>query len=74
MADETKEQKFKRLATARANIVIKRINLLANLGNKNAYGYNDAQVEKVFATIQKTLDNAKASFSKRGSDAETIEL
>jgi len=62
--NETKEQKFKRLAEKRYKVIVKAIKGFGNLGNKNAYGYNDLQIEKIFAGIEGAVRDTKAKFSK----------
>lgn len=60
--DESKEEKFKRISKDRVNKVIKAIETLENLANKNQYSYSDEQVEKMFAFIEDALVHAKESF------------
>lgn len=69
-----KANNFKRLASQRGTSVLKRIKLLANLGNKNAYVYTGEQVEKVFSPIEKALANAKARFSGVQEGEDEISL
>ncbi len=60
---EGKHDKFKRLASQRVNNAIKKIELIGNLSSPG-YEYTAEEVEKVFMTIQQTLDNTKSRFSK----------
>jgi len=58
--NETKEQKFRRIASARANRILDDLRLLGNCSNKSAYGYSEAEVKKIFSTIEKeTMDLIK---------------
>lgn len=59
---ETKEEKFLRLSENRVNNIVKGIRNLANLSNKNNYNYTDEQVDKLFAYIEKNLQDAKNRF------------
>jgi hypothetical protein len=62
--DETKDAKFKRLATKRVKSILKNITVLGNLGNKNTYGYTDVQIETIFTAIEKATSGAKSKFAK----------
>lgn len=62
----TKRDKFVELAEARVNRAIKDLQLIGNLSNRSAYEFNEADVRKMFAAIQKAADAAKARFSRDG--------
>ena len=59
-----KRQKFVDLAEARVNKTLKDIQLLGNLSNRSAYEFTEADVRKIFSTLQKALDSAKGRFVK----------
>lgn len=59
-----KRQKFVSLAEARVNKALKDLQLIGNLSNKAAYEFTDADLKKIFASLQKGLDAAKSKFSK----------
>lgn len=61
-----KRQKFVDLAEARVNKALKDIQLIGNLSNKAAYEFTDADLKKIFGSLQKALDAAKAKFTKGG--------
>jgi hypothetical protein len=64
MADqETKHDKFKRLATQRVTNALKKIELIGNLAS-SGYESSAEEVDKIFASLQQTLDNTKNRFSK----------
>lgn len=65
--DESKEEKFKRLSKDRVNKVVKAIETLEHLANKNQYTYSDEQVEKMFKFIEDALVRAKESFANKKS-------
>ena len=65
---ETKAEKFVRLARARHRVAVKRIRLLANLGNRNNYEYDDEQVANMFHNLRIELDNAEAAFQSKDDD------
>ena len=66
---ETKAEAFERLARMRYAKLVKRIRLLGNLGNRNAYDYTDEQVTMMFGHIRVELDEAEARFQSRDDDA-----
>ena len=60
---ESKHDKFKRLATQRVTNAIKKIELIGNLSS-SGYEYAPEEIEKIFTSLQQTLDNTKGRFSK----------
>ena len=60
---ESRHDKFKRLASQRVRNAIKKIELIGNLSSPG-YESNSEDVEKIFATLQQTIDTAKGRFSK----------
>ena len=56
--------KFVELAEARVNKTLKDLQLIGNLSNKSAYDFDEADVRKMFSTLQKALDAAKGRFAK----------
>ncbi len=60
---ETKRDRFVRIAEARTNKIISMIRLLGNCSNKASYEYSDADIQKMFATIERELKTAKQKFS-----------
>lgn len=61
---ETKRDKFVRLAEARTNKIIDMIQLLGNCSNSSAYDYSQQDVDKIFAAIEAELREAKKKFNK----------
>ena len=61
---ETKRDKFVRLAEARTNKIIDMIQLLGNCSNSGAYDYTQQDVDKIFTAIENELREAKKKFSK----------
>jgi hypothetical protein len=58
-----KREKFVRLAEQRVNRALNDVRLIGNLSNRGAYSFTDEDVKKIFKTLQKELDQAKARFS-----------
>lgn len=61
---ETKREKFVRLAEARTNKIIDMLQLLGNCSNSSAYDYTQQDVDKIFAAIESEVREAKKKFSK----------
>ena len=61
---ETKREKFVRLAEARTNKIIDMIQLLGNCSNTSAYDYSQQDVDKIFSAIELELREAKKKFNK----------
>lgn len=64
---ESKREKFVRLAEARTNKIIDMIQLLGNCSNQNQYEYTSKDVNKIFTAIQDELDAAKKRYNKQES-------
>lgn len=62
--NETKREKFVRLAEARTNKIIDMIQLLSNCANTNTYEYTNKDVDKIFNAIESELKEAKRKFNK----------
>lgn len=65
--EETKRDKFVRIAEARTKKIINMIQLLGNCSNQSLYEYSQKDVNKIFNAIQAELDEAKKRYSKQDS-------
>lgn len=65
---ESPEEKFRRLATARTNEVLRRLKILGNCSNRQVYSYTDKDVEKIFSAIERKLKEVRAKFHPRGEN------
>lgn len=65
-----RREKFVELAEARVNRAIKDLQLIGNLSNRSAYQYEEEDVRKIFAVLQKELNTAKARFGGAGGTKE----
>ncbi len=65
---ETKEEKFKRIATARTLRLLEDLRLLGNCANRGAYGYDENDVIRIFSTLDKELKRVKSLFDKPKTD------
>jgi murein L,D-transpeptidase YafK len=69
MNNESKRERFVRLAEARTNKIIDMLKLLGNCSNSNVYEYTKADVEKIFGAIDDAVKTAKQEFmSKTNTD------
>ena len=62
--NETKNEKFIRLAEYRINKIMVAVGSLDKLHNKNSYEYTDEQVNAMFESLEKQLAEVKSHFSK----------
>ena len=67
---ETKNQKFRRIASSRTKRVLDDLRLLGNCANKLSYEYSEDDIEKIFSAIDKQMKTTKQKFS----DDKTIEF
>lgn len=59
---ESAEDRFRRLATARTNEVLKRLKILGNCANRQLYSYTEKDIEKIFSAIDRRLRETRAKF------------
>ena len=62
LTSEHPRDRFKRLATTRTNIVLKRLKVLGNCSNRNIYEYDEQDIEKIFSEIERKVKETKAKF------------
>lgn len=60
--EESRRDRFKRIATKRTNEILEKIRILGNCSNKSSYEYTDEEVNKIFSEIDKQLRSIKARF------------
>jgi hypothetical protein len=65
-AKAEKREKFVNLAENRTRNAIKAIRVIGKLGNKNAYQFDDSDVQKIIRALSKELDALKARMSSTG--------
>ncbi|MCG3254817.1 MAG: hypothetical protein KAU62_01935 [Candidatus Heimdallarchaeota archaeon] len=66
--NETKNQKFKRIASARTRKILNDLRLLGNCSNRRTYSYSQEEVNKIFNTIEKEIKRTKSLFSTSKTD------
>ena len=67
-AEESKHEKFVRLAEARTNKIIDMLQLLGNCSNTSVYEYSQDDVEQIFQAIEYEVREARKKFSKTETD------
>lgn len=61
--NETKRDRFVRLAEARTNKILNMLKLLGNCASTSNYEYTEEDVRKIFSAIEREVKNAKAKFN-----------
>lgn len=67
--NETKAEKFVRLAEYRINKAMDAIGRLEALSNKSSYEYTPEQIEAMFGALQNRIDAVKESFMIKKTNA-----
>ena len=70
---DAKRKKFVQLAEKRTKNAIKSIRVIGKLGNKNAYDFTEADVNKIAKALSREIEVMKARMSSTGSK-ETVEF
>jgi len=60
--NENPRERFRRLATLRTNSILKRLKILSNCSNRHIYEYEEEDVDKIFAEIDRRVKEVKAKF------------
>jgi ClpP class serine protease len=66
VSKDIKRQKFIELAESRTVNAIKAIRIIGKLGNKNAYQFDDSDVQKIVRALNKEVDALKLRMSSTG--------
>lgn len=65
-AKNARRDKFVKLAESRTINAIKAIRVIGKLGNRNAYQFDDSDVQKIVRALSKEVDALKARMSSSG--------
>ena len=65
---ENRAERFKRIATKRTVDIIDKIRILGNTSNKSTYEYTEADVTKIFKTIESELKEQKSKFTTKKTE------
>ena len=64
-SEETRKERFRRVATRRTNNILRQIQVLGNCSNKSSYSYTEEDIKKIFSAIEGELRSVKAMFGNR---------
>ncbi len=67
---ESKEDRFKRLASKRVAEALKRVSLIAKLANRSTYAYTEEQVQKILASLREEVSRVEAAFAPKGGESK----
>ena len=62
MIGEKKEDRFKRVVQKRVQNVLDSLRRLSQCSNKRMYDWNEEQLKKIWAAVDKEIDHCKTSF------------
>jgi hypothetical protein len=71
---ETRSDRFKRLAEARGDRLIREISLLGNLANRKNYDFTPAEVEQLFEPIERELREVRALFDPTAPSTRKVKF
>lgn len=71
---ETREERFKRIASRRVQDTLNKMRLLGNCADRVNYSYNDEQVRKIFSTIDAELKRIRSLYNKSKSKDDKFKL
>ncbi len=60
--DESKRERFLRLASKRTNNILEQLRTLGNCSNRSAYDYTEEDLNKIFSAIEKRMRETRARF------------
>lgn len=66
LKNETKKEKFIRLAESRINNILEQYRKLGNLSNHRNYEYTENDVKKMFLVLNSSLKNTRNLFLNKG--------
>ncbi len=62
--NESKRDRFKRLAASRTNKVIESLRVLGHCSNSRLYEYDERDVKKIFSALEKEVKRLRIQFEK----------
>lgn len=65
---ETKEQRFKRVASRRTEKVLDALRKVGNCSNRGIYTYSSEDVSKIFSAIDTEVKRIKVLFNSKSKD------
>ncbi len=70
--NESKADRFRRLAVKRTKRVLDDVRILSNLANKGLYSHTPEQLKRIFGAIKDAIFEAEARF--KGEEKKDIEF
>ena len=64
-SEETRSERFRRVATRRTNNILRQIQVLGNCSNKSSYSYTEEDIRKIFSAIEGELRATKYKFTNK---------
>jgi hypothetical protein len=71
-ARETRNERFRRLASTRGDRLIREISLLGNLANRKNYDYTADEVDALFRPIESELREVRALFDPQSPSTRRV--
>lgn len=72
--NETKRERFVRIAEARTNKILEMMRLLGNCASTNNYEYSDEDIKKIFGALERELRVTKSKFTGTDTANEKFTL
>ena len=72
MRNESKDERFKRVAEKRVKRILDNLRLLSNCSNKRMYAWTDDQLKRIWSALDKELKDCKLAFENK--DKEEFKL
>lgn len=72
MPDESRNERFRRLAETRGDRLIREISLLGNLANRKNYDYTPEEVDALFRPIEAELKEVRALFDPAATSSRKV--
>lgn len=74
MENGSKRENFKRLASQRTSVLLKRIKILGHCANRQYYEYTEDDIKKIFSALEKQLQEVKSRFRANAEPEEDFKL
>ena len=68
--NESRRDRFVRVAETRTNKIISMIRLLGNCSGRGTYDYSQSDVKKIFGAIERELSSAKKRFADKDGEGK----
>jgi uncharacterized membrane protein len=73
LSNESRHDRFVRLASQRTQAVIDRIRVLGNCSNSYLYEYTEDEIRRIFKAIDDELKEVKQKFTKKRGERFSLE-